>query len=126
MADALIESIHDCDGIIVEAQVCHSTAPKHCHTVHQEPVGGFADAKAENARCAQLVMQRPEDLLFVSDVAISHEGYQTKSAFIMREIKSRSNAFDHLSSAGAIQRRQVLQTGLNIFRRRENRFGPQL
>ncbi len=114
MADLLMEAIHNCRRVIVQTQVSHSTATDNRHPIHQKPIRGTTDTKAEDARRPNFVVDGTHDLLFVADVAVRHEGHQTKSTFVMRKIKCRFDAFDHVSAASTVQGRNILQTPLNI------------
>jgi hypothetical protein len=71
-------------------------------------------------------VQCAQNLLFVADVAVRHERHQAKTSFVMREVQSRFDPFDHLSSAASAESRQIVQTTLDVLFRRQDRFGSQL
>ena len=73
MAEAREVVVHHLGGVVVEAQIRGRAVAHFGQAVQEVAVGGGADAEAEDARGAEALVDRLEDLGLVADVAIGEE-----------------------------------------------------
>src|SRR5579864_7977619 len=115
MTDALKQFFHDTRSAFIWPEIRHRAATSLGHVVEEITIYRAANAKAENARVAEPLMDFAKDFGFIADVAVRQETNESLPFRIVREIHGCFDAVHHHGAALGIERVQIIEAALHVF-----------
>src|ERR1022692_208780 len=116
MTDALKKVFHYLGRFVTRAEIRDGAATRFGHVIHQITIHRRTDAETENTRSTKSFMDFAQNFRFVANVAVGEKTNEAQPLWVVREIERGFDALDHLSWTVAVQRAQIVQAALRIFR----------